>query len=70
MWVMLLNSADWDCFKTLTSLEILKIRNPLLEEHFAFSEVTRLFQQVGCARNKQLFRTVQQNLKLSLWTLD
>ena len=32
MWVILLNNADWDCFKTLTSREILKIRNPLLEE--------------------------------------
>ena len=27
MWVILLNSADWDCFKTLTSREILKIQN-------------------------------------------
>ena len=35
MWVILLNNADWDCFKTLTSQEILKIRNPLLEEHCA-----------------------------------
>ena len=30
------NNADWDCFKTLTLREILKIRNPLLEEHCAF----------------------------------
>ena len=29
--------------------------NPLLEEHCAFSEVIRLFQYVGCARNKLLF---------------
>ena len=36
MWVILPNNADWDCFKTLTSREILKIRNPLLEEHCAF----------------------------------
>ena len=36
MWVILSNNADWDCFKTLTSQEILKIQNPLLEEHFAF----------------------------------
>ena len=35
MWVILLNNADWDCVKTLTSREILKIRNPLLEEHCA-----------------------------------
>ena len=26
MWVILLNNADWDCFKTLTLREILKIR--------------------------------------------
>ena len=31
MWVILLNNADWDCFKTLTSQEILKIRNQLPE---------------------------------------
>ena len=36
MWVTLPNNADWDCFKTLTSREILKIQNPLLEEHSAF----------------------------------
>ena len=39
MWVILQNNADWDCFKILTSREILEIRNPLLEEHCAFSEV-------------------------------
>ena len=43
MWVILLNNADWDCFKTLISREILKIRNPLLEEHCVFSEVLHLF---------------------------
>ena len=32
MWVILQNNADWDCFRTLTSREILKIQNPLLEE--------------------------------------
>ena len=31
-------------FRTLTLREILKIQNPLLEEHFAFSAVTHLFQ--------------------------
>ena len=39
MWVILQNSAGWDCFKTLILQEILKIQNPLLEEHCAFSEV-------------------------------
>ena len=70
MWEILPNNADWDCFKTLTLQEILKIQNPLLEEHCACSEVIHLFQLVGCARNKLLFPTAQQNLKLSLWTLD
>ena len=33
MWIILPNNADWDCFKTLTLRKILKIQNPLLEEH-------------------------------------
>ena len=36
MWEILLNNADWDCFKTLILRKILKIQNPLLEEHCAF----------------------------------
>ena len=36
MWVIMQNNADWDCFKTLISREILRIQNPLLEEHCAF----------------------------------
>ena len=32
------------CFKTLTSREILKIRNPLQEEHCAYSEVMHFLQ--------------------------
>ena len=28
MWVILLNSADWDCFKTTILQEILRIQNP------------------------------------------
>ena len=36
--------CHWDCFKTLTSREILKIRNPLREEHCVFSVVIHLFQ--------------------------
>ena len=70
MCEILLSNADWDCFRTLTLREILKIQNPLLEEHCAFSEVIHLFQQVGCARNKHQFLTAQQNLRLSLWTRD
>ena len=36
MWVILLNNADWDCFKILILREILKIQNPILEERCAF----------------------------------
>ena len=39
-------------------------------EHCAFSEATRLFQSVGCVRNKLQVLTAQQNPKSSLWTLD
>ena len=65
MWEILLNNADWDCFKILTSREILKIQNPLQEEHYVFLEVIHLFQQVGCVRSKHQFLTVQQNLRLN-----
>ena len=41
MWVILPNNADWDCFKTLTSQEILKIQNLHRVEHCAFLEVIR-----------------------------
>ena len=44
MWVTLPNNADKDCFKILTSREILKIQNPLRGEHYAFLEVILLFQ--------------------------
>ena len=40
---MLQNDADWDCFKTQILQEILRIQNPLLEEHCAFLEVINLF---------------------------
>ena len=64
MWETLQNNADWDCFKTPILHEILRTRNLLQVEHCAFLEVIRLFQSVGCARNKLLFLTVQQNLRI------
>ena len=69
MWEILLSNADCDCFKTPILLEILRIQLRQ-EEHCVFLEVIRLFQTVGCVRNKLLFRTVQQNQKSCLWTLD
>ena len=70
MWETLPNNADWDCFKTPILQEILRIQNPLLEEHCAFLEVIHWFQSFGCVRNKLQFRTVQQNQKSFLWMHD
>ena len=70
MWETLPNNADWDSFKTLISREILKIRNPLRGEHYAFLKVVHLFQSVGCVRDKLLFLTVQQNRKSFSWMQD
>ena len=61
------NNSDCDCFKILTLQEISKIRNRLQVEHCAYSEVTRLCQWAGCARNRHVCPTVQRNLKLCLW---
>ena len=70
LWIILQNNAGWDCFNTPILREILRTQYLLLVEHCAFLEVIHLFQQVGCARNKLPFHTVQQNPKSSLWTLD
>ena len=66
MWGILLNNADWDCFKTLILQETWKTRSQHQEEFYAFSEVARSCQEVGCARNRLLFHTVLQKLKYSL----
>ena len=42
MWVILLNNADWDCFRTLTLPEILRTQNRLQVEHCVFSDVNQL----------------------------
>ena len=52
MWETLQNNADWDCFKTPILQEILRTENLLQVEHCVFSEAIRLFQSVGCVRNK------------------
>ena len=70
MWETLQNNADWDCFKTPILQEILRIQNLHQVEHCAFSEAIRLFQSVGCVRNKLQFGTVQQNQKSFPWMQD
>ena len=52
MWEILLSNADWDCFRTLTLREILKIQNPLLEERCAYLEVIQ-FVPISCMCKKQ-----------------
>ena len=64
------NNADWDCFKTPILQEIFRAQNLHHVEQCPFWEVIRLFQSVGCVRNKLPFRTVQQNQKSSLWMQD
>ena len=44
MWETLQNNAGWDCFRTRTLQEILRIQNLLRVEHCAFLEVIHLFQ--------------------------
>ena len=70
MWVIQLNNAGWDCFKTPALQDVLRTRNLLQVKHYAFLEATRSFQSAGCVRNKLQFRTVQQNQKSFLWTQD
>ena len=70
MWVILQNNAGWDCFKTLTSQEILKIQNPTSGGTLCVFGSHTFAPEVGCVRNKFKFHTVQQNPKSSLWTLD
>ena len=36
-------------------------------EHCAYSEVTPFFQLAGCARNRHVYHTLRQSLRLSLW---
>ena len=43
------NNADCDCFKT-PILQVSRIENLHQVEHWAFWEVIRLFQSVGCVR--------------------
>ena len=70
MWETLPNNADFDCFKTPILQDILRIQNLHQVEHCAFLEAKRLFQSVGCVRNKLQFGTFQQNQNSFPWTQD
>ena len=65
-----LNNADWDCFKTPILREILRVSKSTSGETLCvFGSHT--FVPISWMCKKQLlFRTVQQNLRSSLWILD
>ena len=63
MWDTQHNNVDRDCFKILIFPVTSKTRNQHWTESDAYLEVTRLFQEVGCARNRLQFLTVQRKLK-------
>ena len=62
--------CSWDCFQDSDFAGDLEDSKSTSVEHCAFLEVTHLFQQVGCARSKLQFHTVQQNQKSFLWMQD
>ena len=68
MWVIRHSIVNWDCSKIQT-LETLLILHHPRGDFCVSSEVEHSFLQVGSARNKLQYHTVQQNLKLSLWML-
>ena len=66
MWEVQHNNEDWDCFKTLILPEIQKTQNQYQWDSCVHSEVIRSCQEVGCARERHQFHTVQQTLTLFL----
>ena len=68
LWETQHNSADLDCFKTLILQETLKTQNQHQEESCPFSEVTRLCQEVWCARNRLQF--VHSSTEAEIISLD
>ena len=68
MWVILQNKADWDCFRTLTSLMILKIRNPLLEEHCVFGSRTFVPTSWMCKKQTSVSHSSTESEIISLDT--
>ena len=53
MWEILLNNADWDCFKTPTSREILKIQNLHQVEHMLCVFESHTFVPISWMCKKQ-----------------
>ena len=70
IWKTLLNNVNWYYFKILIFQMMLKIRNPLQIDYWAYLKVTYLFQNVGCVRSNYLCHTAQSKLKLVFSTQD
>ena len=66
MWVILPNNADWDCFKTLTSREILRIQNLLRVEHCAFLVVTFVPTSWMCKKQTSVSHSSTESEIISL----
>ena len=68
MWEIPQSNADWDCFRSPILREILKIQNPLLEEHCGiFGSYNFCSNKLDGQETKLQILKVQQNLKLSHW---
>ena len=64
---ILLNNADWDCFQTLTSREILKIQNPLRMEHYVvFVSHTSVPVSWMCKKQTSVSHSSTES-EISLW---
>ena len=66
MWVTLQSNADWDCFKTLILQEILRIQNPLLEEHCVFGSHTFVPASWMCKKQTSVSHTSTESEIISL----
>ena len=70
MWVTQHSIVDWVHFKTQLLLATLRTQNQPRVESCVSSEAEHLSPSVGCARHKDQFRTILQNLKSFRWMLD
>ena len=66
MWETLRNNADWDCFKTLTSREILRVQNLRQVEHCVFLEVIHLVQCWMCKKQTSVSHSSTESEIISL----
>ena len=66
MWVILLNDADWDCFKTPILREILRTQNLLREEHCVFGSHTMVPISWMCKKQTSVSHSSTESEIISL----